>query len=70
MRNNFAHINVYHTFLISYINITGCITNSMIDDLVTKVITVEDIPANVATELVTLFNMVVKRTPQIFPVSV
>lgn len=42
----------------------------MIDDLVSKVITVEDIPANVATELVTLFNMVVKRTPPIFPVSI
>lgn len=42
----------------------------MIDDLVMKVISVEDIPANVASELVTLFNMVVKRTPQIFPVSV
>lgn len=41
----------------------------MIDDLISKVITVEDIPADVATELVTLFNMVVKRTPQIFPVS-
>lgn len=57
-------------FLISYINITGCITNSMIDDLVTKVITVEDIPADVATELIILFNMVVKRTPPIFPVSI
>lgn len=42
----------------------------MIDDLISKVITVEDIPADVATELVTLFNMVVKRTPQIFPVNI
>ncbi|KAM0735806.1 Centromere/kinetochore protein zw10-like protein [Formica fusca] len=50
-----------------YCKAVGCITNSMIDDLVSKVITVEDIPANVATELVTLFNMVVKRTPPIFP---
>lgn len=41
----------------------------MINDLVTKVISAEDIPIDVATELVTLFNMVVKRTPQIFPVS-
>jgi len=41
----------------------------MVDDLITKVISVEDIPAAVATELVTLFNMMVKRTPQIFPVS-
>ncbi|XP_067210231.1 centromere/kinetochore protein zw10 homolog isoform X2 [Linepithema humile] len=50
-----------------YCKAVGCITNSMVDDLTTKVISVEDIPAAVATELVTLFNMVVKRTPQIFP---
>lgn len=41
----------------------------MIDDLTMKVISVEDIPANVATKLVTLFNMMVTQTPQIFPVS-
>ncbi|KYN50052.1 PREDICTED: centromere/kinetochore protein zw10-like [Cyphomyrmex costatus] len=39
----------------------------MIDDLITKVISAEDIPIDVATEMVTLFNMVVKRMPQIFP---
>lgn len=53
-----------------YCKTVGCITNSMIDDLLTKVISAEDIPIDVATELVTLFNMVVKRTPQIFPVSI
>lgn len=41
----------------------------MIDDLITKVVSAEDIPIDVASELTTLFNMVVKRTPQIFPVS-
>lgn len=49
--------------------VTGCITNSMIDDLLTKVISVEDIPVDVARELVVLFNVVVKRAPQIFPVG-
>ncbi|EFN64147.1 Centromere/kinetochore protein zw10-like protein [Camponotus floridanus] len=34
-----------------YCKAVGCITNSMIDDLISKVITVEDIPADVATEL-------------------
>lgn len=43
--------------------------NSMVEDLIIRVISVEDIPADVATELVTLFNMIVKRAPQIFPVS-
>ncbi|XP_012252618.2 centromere/kinetochore protein zw10 homolog [Athalia rosae] len=50
-----------------YCRAIGCIMNSMIDELVTRVITVEDIPADVATELVTLFNMVKSRTPFIFP---
>jgi len=50
-----------------YCRAVGCITNSMVEDLVNKVITVEDIPADVATELVTLFGMIVKRTPSIFP---
>ncbi|KAL6268596.1 hypothetical protein P5V15_001728 [Pogonomyrmex californicus] len=50
-----------------YCKTVGYITNSMIKDLVTKVISTEDIPVDVATELVTLFNMVVKRMPPIFP---
>ncbi|XP_032666419.1 centromere/kinetochore protein zw10 homolog [Odontomachus brunneus] len=50
-----------------YCKAVGCITNSMVDDLVTKVISVEDIPVDVARELVVLFNVVVKRAPQIFP---
>ncbi|XP_015119152.1 centromere/kinetochore protein zw10 homolog [Diachasma alloeum] len=51
----------------TYCKALGCITNSMIEDLVLKVITVEDIPAAVATELVGLFNIIVKRVPAIFP---
>ncbi|XP_071865112.1 zeste-white 10 kinetochore protein [Bombus fervidus] len=51
-----------------YCRAVGCITNSMVEDLIIRVISVEDIPADVATELVTLFNMIVKRAPQIFPV--
>lgn len=43
--------------------------NSMIEDLIIRVLSVEDIPADVATELVTLFNLIIKRAPQIFPVS-
>ncbi|XP_015516849.2 centromere/kinetochore protein zw10 homolog [Neodiprion lecontei] len=50
-----------------YCRAVGCIMNSMIDELVTRVINVEDIPADVATELVTLFNMIMNRAPSIFP---
>ncbi|PBC33069.1 Centromere/kinetochore protein zw10 [Apis cerana cerana] len=50
-----------------YCRAVGCIMNSMIEDLIIRVLSVEDIPADVATELVTLFNLIVKRAPQIFP---
>lgn len=52
-----------------YCRAVGCIMNSMVEDLIIRVTSVEDIPADVATELVALFNMIVKRAPQIFPVS-
>ncbi|XP_066594107.1 centromere/kinetochore protein zw10 homolog [Prorops nasuta] len=50
-----------------YCRAVGRISNSMINDLVMKVVSVEDIPAGVASELVVLFNMIVERTPAIFP---
>lgn len=50
-----------------YCRSVGCIMNSMLEDLIIRVISVEDISADVATELMTLFNMIVKRAPQIFP---
>ncbi|XP_074102438.1 zeste-white 10 kinetochore protein [Cotesia typhae] len=56
---NVLPINVYHKTL-------GCILNSMIEDLICKVTILEDISADAATELVNLFNMVVKRAPLIF----
>ncbi|XP_033336792.1 zeste-white 10 kinetochore protein [Megalopta genalis] len=50
-----------------YCRAVGCITNSMIEDLTIRVVSVEDIPADVATDLGTLFSMIVKRAPIIFP---
>ncbi|XP_012142032.1 zeste-white 10 kinetochore protein [Megachile rotundata] len=50
-----------------YCRTVGCIMNSMVEDLIIRVVSVEDIPADVATELVALFNMIVKRAPQTFP---
>lgn len=58
---NVLPINVYHKTL-------GCILNSMIEDIIFKVTILEDISADAATELVNLFNMVVKRAPLIFSV--
>ncbi|XP_031844991.1 zeste-white 10 kinetochore protein [Nomia melanderi] len=50
-----------------YCRAVGCIMNSMVEDLIIRVVSVEDIPADVATDLGTLFNMIVKRAPVIFP---
>ncbi|XP_076628616.1 zeste-white 10 kinetochore protein isoform X1 [Colletes latitarsis] len=50
-----------------YCRAVGCIMNSMVEDLILRVISVEDIPVDDATELVTLFDMIVKRAPIIFP---
>ncbi|XP_076655809.1 zeste-white 10 kinetochore protein [Halictus rubicundus] len=50
-----------------YCRAVGCIMNSMVEDLIIRIVSVEDIPADVATDLGTLFNMIVKRAPMIFP---
>ncbi|XP_058801395.1 centromere/kinetochore protein zw10 homolog isoform X2 [Phymastichus coffea] len=50
-----------------YCRALGCIVNDMVDDICTKIINIEDIPADIASELVSLFDTVVKRIPQIFP---
>ncbi|KAK0089817.1 hypothetical protein PV325_005124 [Microctonus aethiopoides] len=50
-----------------YCKALGCILNSMIEDIVLKVITVEDISAAAAVELVSLFNMIINRAPSILP---
>lgn len=41
----------------------------MVEDIIAKITAVEDIPADLATELVNLLNTVVKETPLIFLVS-
>ncbi|KAF7411331.1 hypothetical protein HZH66_000227 [Vespula vulgaris] len=41
----------------------------MVEDLILRVTSVEDIPANVASDLVIMFNTVATRTPMIFPES-
>lgn len=40
----------------------------MVEDLIAKVMSAEDIQADVAADLVTMFNVVVRRAPAIFPV--
>ncbi|KAK2577429.1 hypothetical protein KPH14_003536 [Odynerus spinipes] len=50
-----------------YCRAVGCITNSMVEDLIIRVTSVEDIPADVASDLVIMFNMAVTRAPMIFP---
>lgn len=52
-----------------YCRAVGCIANSMVEDLILRVTSVEDIPADVASDLVIMFNTVATRAPMIFPVS-
>ncbi|XP_043483050.1 centromere/kinetochore protein zw10 homolog [Leptopilina heterotoma] len=51
----------------NYCRAIGHIANSMVEDLIAKITAVEDIPADLATDLVTLLNNVVQETPTIFP---
>lgn len=43
--------------------------NAMVEELICRVTSVEDIHVDVATELITLYNVVVRRAPAIFPVN-
>ncbi|XP_047364969.1 centromere/kinetochore protein zw10 homolog [Vespa velutina] len=52
-----------------YCRAVGCIANSMVEDLIIRVTSVEDIPADIASDLVIMFNTVATRTPMIFPES-
>ncbi|KAL7305383.1 hypothetical protein TKK_0002126 [Trichogramma kaykai] len=50
-----------------YCRTLGCIVNDVVEDLCMKVCSVEDISANVASELAILFDVIIKRVPQVFP---
>ena len=46
----------------------GCLLNSLVEELIIRVTTVEDIPAATAVHLVTVFSIVIDRAPQVFQV--
>lgn len=67
---------VFYVFLFNfyfhwkiYTICSGCIMNAMVEELICRVTSVEDIHVDVATELITLYNVVVRRAPAIFPVN-
>lgn len=53
----------------TFISCLGVLANAFIEELIVRVSSVEDIPANTATQLTSLFKMVQERIPQLFMVN-
>jgi hypothetical protein len=47
----------------------GCLLNALVEELIIRVTTVEDVPATTAVHLVTVFSIVIDRAPQVFQVT-
>jgi hypothetical protein len=48
---------------------SGCLLNVLVEELIIRVTTVEDIPATTAVHLVTVFGVVIDRAPRVFQVK-
>ncbi|XP_021924811.1 centromere/kinetochore protein zw10 homolog isoform X4 [Zootermopsis nevadensis] len=51
---------------IVYCKTVGCLLNALVEELIIRVTTVEDVPATTAVHLVTVFSIVIDRAPQVF----
>lgn len=51
----------------TYCRTLGCLLNALVQELVVRMVTLEDIPAHVATLLATIFSDVLERAPQVLP---
>ncbi|XP_067009674.1 centromere/kinetochore protein zw10 homolog [Anabrus simplex] len=49
-----------------YSKAMGCLVNSFVEDIIIRIVTLEDIPAHVATQLADVFKVVIDRAPQVF----
>ncbi|XP_069704525.1 centromere/kinetochore protein zw10 homolog [Periplaneta americana] len=49
-----------------YCKTLGCLLNALVEELIIRVTTVEDVPAATAIHLVTVFGVVIDRAPQVF----
>lgn len=56
-------VNVYDASL-------GELLNTLVEDLIRRVLSVEDISATAATQLVSFYTLVLQRAPKVFTVSV
>jgi hypothetical protein len=52
-----------------YLILLGCLLNALVEELIIRVTTVEDVPATTAVHLVTVFSVVINRAPQLFQVT-
>jgi hypothetical protein len=51
-------------------HLLGCLLNALVEELIIRVTTVEDMPAAIAIHLVTVFSVVISRAPQVFQVTI
>ncbi|PNF35888.1 hypothetical protein B7P43_G08563 [Cryptotermes secundus] len=49
-----------------YCKAVGCLLNALVEELIIRVTTVEDVPATTAVHLVTVFSVVINRAPHLF----
>ncbi|XP_047119995.1 centromere/kinetochore protein zw10 homolog isoform X1 [Schistocerca piceifrons] len=49
-----------------YCKSIGCLVNAFIEEIITRILTIEDIPAETAVMLVRVFGLVTARAPQVF----
>jgi hypothetical protein len=52
-----------------YLILLGCLLNALVEELIIRVTTVEDVPATTAVHLVTVFSVVINRAPRLFQVT-
>jgi hypothetical protein len=52
-----------------YLILLGCLLNALVEELIIRVTTVEDVPATTAVHLVTVFNVVIYRARHLFQVT-
>ncbi|GLH03875.1 Centromere/kinetochore protein zw10 [Gryllus bimaculatus] len=53
--------------IINILRESGCLLNALVEELVLRIVNLEDIPAHVATLLAAMFSDVLERAPQVFP---
>lgn len=62
----YFQLNLTILFILFFI---GVLANAFVEELIVRVSSVEDIPANTAVQLTTFFKIVTDKIPQLFEAS-